>query len=81
MIGSPGLAAWIAHLAFWALIAWGWAAAELRTKGLVIFLLLWLAGFIGLPYAPYGAALFSSYVALLDVVLVLVIFKADLPIT
>jgi hypothetical protein len=40
-------------------------------------LALWAAGLYGLPYIPYGAALFPPYVAFLDVALVLVIFKGD----
>jgi hypothetical protein len=78
-VGSPAIAAWIAHVAFWMLLAWGWAIRELGVRAGAIFLLLWLTAFIGLPYVPYGAALFSSYVALLDVVLVLMIFKGDIP--
>ena len=79
MIGSPAIAALIAHVSFWILIAWGWYARELGPKGVLAFLALWAAGLYGLPYAPYGAALFPSYVAFLDVGLVLVIFKGDVP--
>ena len=46
-----------------------------------MFLCLWVAALFGLPYVPYGAALFSSFVAVLDIVLVLVIFEGDVPLT
>lgn len=75
------IAALIALTAFWLLLAWGWWIGELGMKATMVFLLLWLAGYFGLPYTPYGTALFPSYVAFLDVALVLVIFKGDVPVT
>jgi hypothetical protein len=81
MIGSAAIAAWIAQAAFWGLLAFGWATGELQARGRVVFLVLWFAAFFGLPYLPYGAALFSSFVAALDVALVLIIFKGDITIT
>ena len=74
---SAGLAAWFAHLGFWALLLYGWAWDELAPKGITVFLCLWIAGYVGLPYLPLGATMFSSYVAVLDVALVFLIFKGD----
>ena len=74
-MGSSAIAALIAHLVFWVLLAVG--PNELGVKGCVVFAALWLAGLFGLPYAPYGAALFAPYVAMLDVTLVLLVFKGD----
>ena len=81
MVGSIAIAAFIAHAAFWTLLFWGWFAAEMRLRGVVIVVLFWIAGYFFLPALPYGAAMFSSFVALLDIVLVLVIFKGDVLIT
>jgi hypothetical protein len=81
VVGSPAIAALIAHVSFWILIAWGWYAHELGLRGVLAFLALWAVGLYGLPYAPYGSALFPSYVAFLDVALVLVIFKGDVPVS
>jgi len=81
VVGSPVIAALIAHASFWLLIAWGWYSRELGLRGVLAFLALWAAGRFGLPYAPYGIALFPSYVAFLDVALVLVIFKGDVPVS
>jgi hypothetical protein len=81
MIDSPGIAAWIAQAGFWMLMALAWASGEVRLKGTVTFLGLWVAGFIGLAHLPYGAALFPPFVALLDITLVLVIFKGDIRLT
>lgn len=74
-MGSPGVAAWIAQVTFWVLIIVGWR--ELGPKRTAVFLLLWFAGFVSRSYIPYGPGLFSPYVALLDVALVLVVFKGD----
>lgn len=66
----------VAIYGFWALLLVGWRLDELRVKSAAVFVLLWLAGFVGTSLAHYGA-LFLPYVALLDVALVLVIFKGD----
>jgi hypothetical protein len=81
--GSPAIAAWIAHVAFWVLLVYGFAFGELTLKGLAVFLGLWLTGRIGLPYVPYdpARAMFSSFVAALDIALVFSIFKGDVRLT
>jgi hypothetical protein len=81
VISSAGVAAWIAHLAFWVLSALGLAFGELGPKQAVTFIFLWFAGLIGLPYLSFGSSLFSSLVAVLDIVLVLIIFKGDVRLT
>jgi hypothetical protein len=78
-VGSPAIAALIAHCAFWA--CWCCLWEGIKSRGLAVFLMLWVLGLYGLPYLPYGAALFSSYVAVLDIALVFVVFKGDVPIT
>jgi hypothetical protein len=78
-MGSPAVGAWIAQAAFWILMARGWASGELGVKGLAIFLVLWLGGFFAIPPAPFGASLFAPYVACLDVALVILILKGDVP--
>lgn len=80
-MGSTLIAAWVAHVTFWVLIAWGWVTSELGVISRVVFLALWCAGFFGLPYVPNGEWFFLSYVAILDIALVFVLFKGDLRIT
>lgn len=82
-MGSPAIAALIAHVAFWFLLVYGWAWGELDSKRIAVFLLLWLGGRLGLPYVPYepAQAMFSSYVAVLDITLVFLIFKGDVRLT
>lgn len=79
MVGSPAVGAWIAHVAFWALLFVG--RNELGLKGIGIFLGLWLVGFVGRPWLPLGIALFAPYVAILDIALVFSIFGGDVKLT
>lgn len=67
----------VAHIVFWLLLPVGWLFDEISGRTAGVFLALWAAGLFGLPFVPYGAGLFSSYVALLDVSLVFLIFKGD----
>lgn len=79
MVGSISIGYWIAHGAFWMLIAFAWA--ELARRTVAVLLLLWLAGYLLSGSLDLGAPLFVSYLALLDVVLVLAIFKGDVRLT
>lgn len=76
-MSSVGLASLFAHVAFWLLLFYGWLSEDLTPRAAVILALVWLAGLLLLPYMPYGAALFSPAVAVLDIALVLTIFKGD----
>jgi hypothetical protein len=66
----------VALWGFWLLLAAGWWVGALRVKGTAVFLLLWLAGFFGSRYVPYPT-LWTSYVAVLDIPLVFVVFEGD----
>jgi hypothetical protein len=79
MVGTPLITAWIGVVAFWCLVAWGMASAELSRRTVGVFLALWLLAYVGFDYLPVPyAAMFPAFVALLDVALVLIIFKGDL---
>jgi len=80
-MGTPVIADWIAHVAFWTLVIVGAWSEHLCPRLIAAFLILWLAGLFGLPYIPYGAGLFSSFVAVLDVALVFIVFKGDVRLT
>ena len=78
-MGSQGIAAFIAFWAFWILLTYGYAVGELSPKQIWVFLLFWFCGRIGLAYLPPPApALFSPYVAILDIALVFAVFKGDI---
>jgi hypothetical protein len=77
MVGSAGLAAWIAQIAFWALLLIGVGFGELGRKGGAFFAALWLLGSFGLQFVPSGGMLLTPYLAIVDIILVFVIFKGD----
>lgn len=78
---SAGIGALIAHVTFWILLAYGWFWEELGTTALVGFLALWVAGWFGVALIPQGEGMFFSWVALLDIALVFMIFKGDVRLT
>jgi hypothetical protein len=79
-MGSITVAGWIAYLAFWILLIYGWAIDELHAPAITVFLVLWIAARFGLPYAGAGG-FFIACVAILDIALVFTIFKGDVPLT
>ena len=79
---SQAAAEWIAEAAFVVLLALGAVSGELHRARLVVFVVLWLVGYFGLPIlAPHGGSFVASYVAILDIALVFIIFKGDVRIT
>ena len=78
-MGSQAVAAFVGFWTFWVLLPYGFAVGELSPKQVAVFLLLWIAGRVGLAYLPWiaAASLFSPYVAVLDIALVFAIFKGD----
>jgi hypothetical protein len=80
MIGSAGVGAFVALWGFWILLVTGWLRGDLGAKAVSSFVLLWIAGYIAARYVLYGL-LFVPYVAVLDVVLVVAVFKRDIKLT
>jgi len=70
-VSSVTVAGWIAHGVFLVLLLRAWI--ELRPRTAVIFVLLWCAGYFGLPYILYGELYFMPYVAVLDIALLLLL--------
>jgi hypothetical protein len=60
IVGSPDAASWIDQTAFVVLMVRGLVSGELSAKTATMFVLIWLAGFIGRDHVPYGVALFPS---------------------
>lgn len=81
MVGSIGVGYWIAHGAFWALV--GWSIVDGRLRRAALFVALWLIGYAGSGWiaGPPATMLFVSYVAMLDIALVLLVFKGDVRLT
>jgi hypothetical protein len=79
MIGSPLVAWWIAHVAFWVLLAL--AARDRRWRLIGIFAVLWVIGYIASGQVAALSMFFMSYVAVLDIALVFSVLKRDIRIT
>ena len=77
MVGSIAVAAWVAKLAFVALLVLGIAYDEIGCRGAAVFVMLGAAAWFGLPSIGAGAFV-TSALALVDVALVFVVFKGDL---
>ena len=80
MVGSIGIAFWIAHGGFWLLTIIA-AVVEQRMRLAAAFVALWLVGYVGSAWLPFASQWFLSYVAVLDIALVLIVFKGDIRIT
>ena len=75
---SAGIAALIAHGAFWAILALGLVFGEIARKGTVVFLVLWALGFFGLPrISAFSGQFVAPYIAVLDIALAFIVFKGD----
>lgn len=69
---SLGLAA---HIAFWVILLLGGDDLGLRRAS--VFVAAWIAGYFAPSWLPGGNFLFDSWVAVLDIVLLLLVFKGD----
>ena len=74
MIGPPALVVWIAQVVFWAVLALGLVTDSLSLRSAGLFVLLWLLS--------SSSGLFATpYMAVIDIALVLVVFKGDVPLS
>jgi hypothetical protein len=79
---SQTAAEWIAEAAFVVLLALGAVSGELSRARFVMFVVLWILGYFGLPIlSPLGGSFVTSYVAILDIALVFIILKGDVRIS
>ena len=77
MVDSPAVSAWVAHLTFWILIAYGWITGDLGIRGTVIAVALWVTAYVSQSFVPLGGVLFPSFVAVVDIALVFGMFNGD----
>ena len=66
----------VAVWGFWILLVVGWWLDEIGIKASTIFVVLWIAGYAGSRFL-FPGIWFLPFVALLDIALVLAVFKAD----
>jgi hypothetical protein len=82
MTGAPVIAAAITQAGFWILLALGVYYGELRVRGVLAFVGLWLLGSLMIPRLSTNSAFFvPSWVAALDIVLVFLVFRRDIRLT
>jgi hypothetical protein len=74
-MGSVTVAGWIAHIVFWVLLARAWF--ELGRRHVALFAALWIVGYLALRHVN-GGLFVMPYVAVLDVVLLLVLTRAGI---
>jgi hypothetical protein len=77
MVGSVAVGAWIAYIALVVLLVWGVRSGDLGRRGAGAAVAACIAAYVGVSYIPHGQTVFVSAVAVIDIVLVLVIFKRD----
>ena len=75
MIGTPLVAAWLAHVAFLVLLALAAKAARWRILG--VFLALWVIGYVASGQIAALSLFFMPFVAVLDIALVFIVLKRD----
>lgn len=78
-VGSAAIGYWIAQIAFVVLLVRTWN--ELRPLTAVVFAVLWAAGYFGLPFILYGEGYVMPYIAMLDVIMLLMLNHRDRPLT
>ena len=79
MIGTPLVAWWIAHVAFWVLLALAAKAARWRTIG--VFAALWAIGYVASGQVAALSLFFMPFVAVLDIALVFIVLQRDIRLT
>jgi hypothetical protein len=83
MAGGPIVARLFAHVVFWALLGYGALLGELRLPRIAVLIGVWLAVLFGVPrlvFDPY-AMVAAAGVAVLDIVVLLMLFKGDIRLT
>ena len=79
-MGSAAVGGLIAHAAFWILLVRGYFADAIGARGAAIAIVLWAIGYFVLPRFPYAPP-FATYIAIVDIALVFLIFKGDVRLT
>ena len=74
-MGSSVVPLFVAHVVFWVVLLVGGTEIGLRRSA--VFVLLWVVGYVGSRWLPSSGLVFVSYVAVLDIALVLKVFKGD----
>jgi len=66
------------HVAFFVLLGAGWWLQELSMRRVGLFFATWLLAILAVPLLAYGSLWMTALVSMMDVVLILMIFKRDI---
>jgi len=66
------------HMVFWIILVVGWWMAELSNRQIGIFAALWLVAILFVSALPFGGYWMTAMVAIMDIALILKIFKGDI---
>lgn len=66
------------HVVFWALMVAGWYLSQLSNRQIGVFVGLWLGSILLIPLLPSGGLWMTAIVAVMDIVLILLVFKRDI---
>jgi hypothetical protein len=70
--------AFLPHAVFFVVLAVGWWLGELSSRRVGLFLALYVAAIAASPLVAGGVFWLTAFVALIDVVLILLVVKSDI---
>ena len=75
-------AGWVAKLAFWSLVGVGLLWRELLPRSAGLFISLWCLGVFGIPFFwGFAGSFVTPSVAVIDILLVFIVFKGGIRLT
>ena len=66
------------HVVFWGLLVAGWWLYKLSVRRIVVFVGLWVVTITVIPSLPGGGLWMTAIAAIMDIVLVLMVFERDI---
>jgi hypothetical protein len=66
------------HVVFWVLLGAGWWMAELSYRQMAIAIALWVVAILFVSTLPFGGYWMTAMVAIIDIALILKVFKGDI---
>lgn len=77
LLVSPAARGILVSAVFWWCVGYGWWRARLSHRAALVFAALYLGGAVASPYLVAGQYAFVAWIAMLDVVLVLMVYGRD----
>ena len=74
---SPAARGILVSAVFWWCVGYGWWVSRLSHRAALVFAALYIGGAVASPYLTAGQYAFVGWIAILDVVLVLMVYYRD----